>query len=59
MRTLDSAGFVLRKGRSLLQLIVGGNYERVLLQRSVLRAVYEKNFGPVEPSTRGTALGRP
>jgi hypothetical protein len=57
MRTLDSAGFVLRTGRSFLQLIVGGNYERVLLQRSVLRAVYEKNFGPVEASTRGTALG--
>jgi hypothetical protein len=50
MRTLDTAGPVLRKGRSILQLVIGGNYESMLLQRGVLREVYKKNIGPVDES---------
>ncbi|KIW08033.1 uncharacterized protein PV09_00977 [Verruconis gallopava] len=56
MRSLEVAGPVLRKGQTLLGLIIGGNYERVILQRSILREVYGKNFGPVdEPETPATS----
>jgi non-canonical poly(A) RNA polymerase PAPD5/7 len=47
MKTLDTAGFVLRKGQSFLRLIIGGNYEKVILQRNVMRGVHQTTLDPI------------
>lgn len=47
IKRMDTAPSVLRKGTSFLRVIIGGNYERVVLQRSIIREVHRRNIGPV------------
>lgn len=47
MKTLETAGMVLRRGQSFLRLVIGGDYERVVLQRGIMREVHKKYLGPV------------
>jgi hypothetical protein len=57
LKSMDTAGFALRKGQSFLRLIIGGNYERVIVQRSILREVHRQTLGPVEElSAYGVAV---
>ena len=47
MQRLETAGPVLRQGQSFLRLIIGGNYERVILQRGIVRELHKKYLGPI------------
>jgi non-canonical poly(A) RNA polymerase PAPD5/7 len=48
MATLDKMDFKARKGRSLLGLIIGGNYTKIEEQRKLLRKIYVDRVGKEE-----------
>lgn len=47
-KELRRAGPEFRRGRSMLDLVIGGNYDLVVSQRNILRQLHEQEFGRVQ-----------
>lgn len=52
MTLLDSLPFEKRVGRSILGVIIGGNYRSVEAQRETMRRVYVARIGPIEDADK-------